>query len=350
MKRFSLLILLITSLAFFNYVHAQSFSVQAAHTGSWYDPDQSGHGFLIEILNDELALVWWFTFDPDGNRTWIGGVGTINGDQIEMDALEVRGGVFPPLFDADAIERVDWGTITITFINCTEGIASWSPLLDGYEAGEMPLIQLTAISELECTPPAQVMGLSIPKTETAPIINGAAGEAEWQDAVQVDIAIAENWTVPVRLMSDSANLYILYENLGGPGNVNDVMQAQATTLFPELFIDIDPAGEPVWGADTHWFHISFQDCYVRGSWNVALVCNPSLVQWQANNWPLPLGQVIEIAISYERLNLTVGDPVTLGFAASMTSALLSTDTYHNWPADALVDQPGTWSLINLPGD
>ena len=50
-------------------------------TGSWFDPSHNGEGFLIEKLNSELALVYWFTYDSNGNQAWIVGVGNIT-DQI----------------------------------------------------------------------------------------------------------------------------------------------------------------------------------------------------------------------------------------------------------------------------
>jgi hypothetical protein len=40
---------------------------------------------------------------------------------------------------------------------------------------------------------------------------------------------------------------------------------------------------------------------------------------------------------------------TIALVLSMTSALLSADIYHNWPAEALVENPGSWALVSLPG-
>ncbi|MDX1557187.1 MAG: S41 family peptidase, partial [Xanthomonadales bacterium] len=36
--------------------------VTAAMSGSWFAPDHDGEGFLLEILDDERALVYWFTY------------------------------------------------------------------------------------------------------------------------------------------------------------------------------------------------------------------------------------------------------------------------------------------------
>jgi hypothetical protein len=56
--------------------------IGAAVTGAWYDPAQSGHGLLIEVLPNDRLLAYWFTFTPDGSQqAWFGGVGTIVGNQ-----------------------------------------------------------------------------------------------------------------------------------------------------------------------------------------------------------------------------------------------------------------------------
>ena len=38
----------------------------AAMSGSWYDPTHSGEGYVLEVLADQRALVYWFSFDAEG--------------------------------------------------------------------------------------------------------------------------------------------------------------------------------------------------------------------------------------------------------------------------------------------
>ncbi|MCP4044914.1 MAG: hypothetical protein GY732_02855, partial [Gammaproteobacteria bacterium] len=46
-------------------------------SGSWYDPAHNGEGFLLEVLEDEQAIVYWFTYDENGNQRWFIGLGEV---------------------------------------------------------------------------------------------------------------------------------------------------------------------------------------------------------------------------------------------------------------------------------
>ncbi len=76
---------------------SQGFAIGGGISGSWYDPNQSGHGFLIEVVKGtDQALAIWFAFDNQGNHAWISAQGTIEGNHVAMNALVVDGGRFPP--------------------------------------------------------------------------------------------------------------------------------------------------------------------------------------------------------------------------------------------------------------
>ena len=42
-------------------------TIGPAFTGSWYDPTQSGHGLMLEVLPDNHLLALWFAFNPAGD-------------------------------------------------------------------------------------------------------------------------------------------------------------------------------------------------------------------------------------------------------------------------------------------
>ena len=131
---------------------SQSFTIGGGISGSWYDPNQSGHGFLIEVVKGtDQALAVWFAFDSQGNRTWISAQGTIDGDHVAMNAVIVDGGRFPPHFDAAAIERDSWGTLDFTFTDCDHAAVAWStPNLAFTPSGRMTLVRLTSIEGTTC--------------------------------------------------------------------------------------------------------------------------------------------------------------------------------------------------------
>jgi hypothetical protein len=128
------------------------FTIGGGISGSWYDPAQSGHGFLIEVIKGtDQAQAIWFAFDNNGHQTWIVAEGAISGNQVTMPALLVEGGRFPPHFDAALIERNAWGTLTFTFADCDHGTVQWTtrnPAFTG--SGTMNLVRLTSIEGTTC--------------------------------------------------------------------------------------------------------------------------------------------------------------------------------------------------------
>jgi hypothetical protein len=122
-------------------------------SGSWYEPDQSGHGFMIEVLSSPAGslLATWFTFDSAGNAAWIEGVGQIEGNRVSIPAIVVRGGRFPPRFDASAIEHSPWGTLTFVFSDCSHATLDWTSSDPSFTAlGTMHLEPLTRVAGTRC--------------------------------------------------------------------------------------------------------------------------------------------------------------------------------------------------------
>lgn len=122
-------------------------------TGAWYDPTQSGHGILLEVLPQDRLLAYWFAFTPDGDQqAWLGGVGTIVGNQAIVYADRGRGGRWIPSFDPAAFALESWGTLTFTFSDCSHGRVDFygagnsSPWGDG----SMDLTRLTMPAGLSC--------------------------------------------------------------------------------------------------------------------------------------------------------------------------------------------------------
>jgi len=133
------------------FVTDGSFTITAAFSGAWYDASQNGHGFLFQVLPGGLILVYWFTYDSEGNPTWFFGVGTIDGNMVEFDLLwEPSGPNFPPDFDPDDFNPVPWGTLIIVFFDCNTGMAEWDSKFEEFGAGEMDLERITSTDTLDC--------------------------------------------------------------------------------------------------------------------------------------------------------------------------------------------------------
>jgi plastocyanin len=121
-------------------------------TGAWYDPTQSGHGILIEVLANNQFLAWWFTFTPDGQQAWFGNVGSIDPatNTGTIDALQTQGGRWIPNFDPANVTQPPWGTLTFSFTDCDHGRVDFDSSVAGYSTGHMDLSRLTHIGGLAC--------------------------------------------------------------------------------------------------------------------------------------------------------------------------------------------------------
>jgi len=123
---------------------------QGRLSGSWYDPSHSGEGYVLEVLTDRRVLVYWFSFDPEGNRRWFYGVGEIQGDTIVFgEMFTTSGGLFGADFDPALVQNTPWGTMELELM-CDTGVARFTPTEAGFPAGTLDLDRLTFLDGLSC--------------------------------------------------------------------------------------------------------------------------------------------------------------------------------------------------------
>jgi hypothetical protein len=120
-------------------------------TGAWFDPAQSGHGLLVEVLPDNRFYAAWFAFNPAGTeQSWFTGVGTYTGNTATITEVELpTGGRWIPNFDPNAVVRNPWGTLTFTFTDCNHGRVDFNSVA-GYGTGNMNLTRLAQPAGLAC--------------------------------------------------------------------------------------------------------------------------------------------------------------------------------------------------------
>lgn len=118
-------------------------------SGSWFDPDQNGHGLLLEVLPNAQMVAYWFTFAAAGGQAWFGGVGPITGNQAVIPAFQPTGPRFIPNFVSSQLMVQPWGTLTITFENCNNGRVDYNSTA-GFGSGSMRLVRLTQQAGLSC--------------------------------------------------------------------------------------------------------------------------------------------------------------------------------------------------------
>ena len=125
--------------------------IDESMSGSWYDPSHDGEGFLLEVLEDQKAVVYWFTYDENGDQRWFIGLGEVQNDTAVFDELLIATGpVFGAEFNTDDVEYSDIGTLSLNFENCSTATATYT--VDNVP-GTQNLNRISTLSGLECEGP-----------------------------------------------------------------------------------------------------------------------------------------------------------------------------------------------------
>jgi hypothetical protein len=131
-------------------------SIDARFTGHWFDPARSGEGVSLEILNGDIAIVYFLTYPPAwmfqaGNpqpvrdQVWMVGVGRIRDNGIAVD--DVR--YYSPQGAPPAVANQHWGALWLSFSDCTHGRLRWDGP-SGWGSKEVPIERLTSLFGLGC--------------------------------------------------------------------------------------------------------------------------------------------------------------------------------------------------------
>ncbi len=113
------------------------FEINAGLNDAWVSADAALQGFFFTVFpNLEFFFLSWFTFDsvPPGNgnpavfgapdQRWVTGLGAYSGDSVIISVELTSGGIFNgsvPL----AEQQLNYGTIIIGFVNCSEAVLTY---------------------------------------------------------------------------------------------------------------------------------------------------------------------------------------------------------------------------------
>ncbi len=94
--------------------------VLPGHSGAFYNPSRDGEGTYVEILNDTTAVIYTFSYRPDGSGpAWFIGVAEIRGNSLVVEELlRPVGTSFGSGFDPTDIEFTPVGSMNMVFPNC----------------------------------------------------------------------------------------------------------------------------------------------------------------------------------------------------------------------------------------
>jgi len=241
---------------------AFDFAITPGISGSWYDPGHSGEGWFVQLLDENRAVVYWFTYTPPGeggDQAWVGGVGDINGSSIVVPAASAvitTGPPFGPDFDPSQVVRYPWGKFVLSFSGCDNGLMYYQSDDPDYGNGSLDLVRLTTIDTLDCGSLAEAK----PKSKTAaefevtPAISGA-----WYDRSHS----GEGWFLEVLADGQAVVAWFSYDPEGNQAWFLDAGVVGGNTITFDLSIpsgtdfgptfDPDDVDRPSWGTATFTF-------------------------------------------------------------------------------------------------
>lgn len=119
-----------TSAALYDNVMVAPMVIGPAHSGSYYNQGQSGHGFSIEFGQaadgTPIGIVYWYTYDDLGNPIFLVGTGFPDGNRLEVtfdSPVGMQYGVWDPM----SVTREDGGTAVFVFSNRQNATFSYTP-------------------------------------------------------------------------------------------------------------------------------------------------------------------------------------------------------------------------------
>jgi arylsulfatase A-like enzyme len=122
-------------------------------SGSWFDHTHSGEGLAIEALPDGRVLIYWFSYDMQGNPAWFFGIGESEHRTITVaEMYSTSGGRFGAQFDPADVRLQPWGNLVVE-LGCTFGRLDYSAESAEFGSGKQTLARLTRPGDPDCDEP-----------------------------------------------------------------------------------------------------------------------------------------------------------------------------------------------------
>ena len=198
-------------------VSPSGFDIDYTTSGSWFDTNRSGEGYIIEMLPNNSVLMMWFTYLPNqAEQAWLIGTGTYKNNRIILENVQITsGGVFGPAFDPAAVQRQVWGDISFEFDGCDSGVINYNALNNSYGDGNHVATRLTSLSGANCATHS-------PSTDVLDGISGA-----WYDPTHD----GEGWFLEYLGNNNVLMYWFSYDDQGNQKWMLDVGTIDANNLI-----------------------------------------------------------------------------------------------------------------------
>jgi YVTN family beta-propeller protein len=226
---------------------AFDFGINPGISGTWFDPAHDGEGWFVELLDENQALVYWFTYTPPavgGERAqaWIGGIGRIEGSGIVVEAAESwisTGPPFGPDFDPERVSLSPWGKIVLSFSGCDSGVMHYRSDDPDYGNGSLDLVRVSRIDTLDCRAPDETPDPPTGESGVFPALSGA-----WYDPAHE----GEGWLLEILPGQQALLAWFSYDPEGNQAWFLNVGTVQDDAITFDLSIpsgtDFGPTFDP----------------------------------------------------------------------------------------------------------
>ncbi|TVQ38692.1 MAG: hypothetical protein EA370_05585 [Wenzhouxiangella sp.] len=123
-------------------------------SGGFFNPSRAGEGLQVHITDMEgewVPVVYWPTYDTDGNQLWLFGMGRTEGDSILIDELQrFDGASFGNQFDSADVTGSRWGSARIDFDGCDDLTINYQSDLVEYGSGGLAMTRLYQLGQTTC--------------------------------------------------------------------------------------------------------------------------------------------------------------------------------------------------------
>lgn len=128
-------------------------NAQTGRSGSFYDPNRSGEGIFVEVLDNGSAVIIFYTYTPDGKQFWFISSGVqITGNTLTASMVYPASTTgFGSQFDPNEIDLQPWGTLTLEYQpGCSQVNVSYSSTVAGFGNGTYNYQRLTQPAGTVC--------------------------------------------------------------------------------------------------------------------------------------------------------------------------------------------------------
>jgi hypothetical protein len=117
----------------------ENVGLTAGLTGTWWDANRAGEGWVLEFgwAGDALYLfAAFYTYDSMSNQTWLTAQSTeMNGLDVTVSIFMPSGGTWGGDFNPGDVAATPWGTGTFSFPTCETATFQLVPNADMIAAG-----------------------------------------------------------------------------------------------------------------------------------------------------------------------------------------------------------------------